>query len=333
MINPWVQFILSAALVVFAGSKLAKNATVVADRTGIGAIWMGALMLPLATSFPEMVTTIRSVLIDSPDMAMGNILGSCLHNLALLVVIDLLGGRGALSTRLNQGHVITASLSIIAVCLACIAMLRVFLIPVGWIGIEALLIAILYLFGNRLVFKYEYKKLALNSVGNATKNNQKSRFLVKDILRFLAAAGVVVIAGALLTDASDQIAFDTGLGHSFVGFIFLAVSTTLPEIVTTIAAARLGFLDMAVANVFGSNFMNLFIIFLADVFFRRAPLLYSVAEINLLSAVMVIMLNVIFIIGLVYCSKKEIALLGYGTFFILVGYLTTIYLVFKFGGY
>lgn len=331
MVNPWLQFCVCAAIIIFAGTRLTKNAAVVAENTGIGTAWAGAIMLPLATSLPELVTTLRAVSINAPDLAMGNILGSCLYNLALLAVIDLLEGRGAMSARINQGHIITASLSIITVCLASIAMLRVVYLPIGWVGLETLLIALVYLIGSRLIYRYEQKKQPLLSLEHEERTKPGSS-TGQAIIYFLLAAMAIVFAGVFLTDAADRIAIMTGLGHTFIGSILLAISTSLPETVTTITALRLGLLDMAVANVFGANFMNLFILFIADIFYRPSPLLYAVSGSNLLSAITVIIFSSIFIFSLVYRSEKKVVRVGYDALLILLGYLTVVYLLFKSGG-
>lgn len=332
MINPWLQFLVSAAVIVYAGSRLTRNAAIVADNIGIGTVWAGAIMLPLATSLPELVTTLRAVTIGVPDLALGNVLGSCLYNLALLAVIDLLEGRGSLARRVTSGHIITASLSIITICLASIAMLGITSLPVGWVGVETLLIALVYIFGGRLVFRYERRNIAPAGSGRRLQKRKQAASTGSAVVRFGVAAALIVVSGVLLTDASDRIAVITGLGHSFVGTLFLAISTSLPETVTTISAVRIGHLDMAVANVFGANFMNLLIVFLADLFYRRGPLLDAVADIHLLSALMVVIMSTVFIFGLVYRSDKRILRVGFDAVFIVALYLAALYLIFKFGG-
>lgn len=332
MINPWLQFIICAGIIVLAGSRLTRSAAVVAENTGLGTVWVGVLMLPLATSLPELVTTLRAVAINAPDLAMGNILGSCLYNLALLAVIDLLEGRGALTARVNQGHIITASLSIITICIASIAMLGIVYLPIGWVGAETLIIALVYIFGGRLLYRYEKKSLPSISAGNEAIASGKPISTGQALLKFIIAAGFIVVAGVLLTDASDQIAVITGLGHTFVGSILLAVSTSLPETVTTITAVRLGYADMAVANVFGANFMNLFIVFVADLFYIHAPLLYAVSESQLLAAVMVIFISTVMVFGLTYRSERKIGRIGYDTLLVMAVYIITVFLLYKSGG-
>ncbi len=332
MVNLWLQYFVCAAIIIYAGSKLTKNAAHVAENTGIGTAWIGAIMLPLATSLPELVATLRAVFINAPDLAAGNILGSCLFNLSLLAVIDIASGKGPLTSRINHGHIVTASLSISAICLASIAMLGIVYLPVGWVGIETLLIAVVYIYGSRMLYRYERKHPSLL---RGSEDIHKAGIAIstgRALLHFSLAAGLIVVAGVLITDASDRIAIETGLGHTFVGSILLAISTSLPETATTLAAVRLGYLDMAVANIFGANFMNLFIVFIADLFYRPGPLLYAVSDNHLVFALMAILISAIIIFGTVYRSEKQIGRIGFDTLLVLAGYFTAAYLLFRSGG-
>lgn len=334
MINPWIQFIISAAVILIAGSRLTRSAAVIATNTGIGMVWAGALLLPLATSLPELVTTLRAVLIDAPDLATGNILGSCLYNLSLLALIDLVEGRGPLTARIKREHILTASLSAVTICLALIGMLGIIIISLGWVGFETVLIALVYLGGSRLLAGNERRGSPLTGHGvfSDPKKLEKRRQTGRAVIQFVFGAALIVIAGILITDASDRIALETGLGQSFVGSIFLAISTSLPETVTTISAVRLGFLDMAVANVFGANYMNLFILFLADMFYRPGPLLQAVGAVNMLSALMVVLLSVLFIFAIIYRPGRVFARMGLDSLLVLAGYILAVYMIFITGG-
>lgn len=332
MVNPWIQFLISAAIIIYAGSKLTRNAAVVAENTGIGSAWVGAMLLPLATSLPELVTTLTAVSIDAPDLALGNLLGSCLYNLALLAMLDMLIGRGNLTARLIQGHIVTVTLSIMTLSLVSIAMLGILVIPVGWIGLESVIIAMVYIFGSRLIYRYEQKNALPSKRDEHFQDNHKLPSTRLALLQFMAAAVIIIAAGVVITDAADRIAITTGLGHSFVGSIFLAISTGLPETVTTVSAMRLGYLDMAVANVFGANVVNVFLVFWADLLYLQAPLLSRVLEIHLLSSIMIIMLSAVFVFGLVYRSERKLFRVGFDSWLILAGYLMTVYLIFIFGG-
>ena len=333
MINHWLQFVLCAIVIVFAGSVLTKSGATISRNTGIGSAWIGALMLPLATSLPELVTTLRAVAIDAPDLALGNIFGSCLYNLALLAVIDLLEGRGPLTGKIDRSHIIIASLSMITVSLAAIAMLGFVVVPVGWIGLETIIIALAYILGSRLLYRYDKKNtVSPVSEDELAEHDRKNETTAFALIRFAISSIFIVTAGVLLTDASDAIALQTGLGHTFIGSILLAISTSLPETVTTITAVRLGLIDMAVANVFGANFMNLFIVFIADLFYRQGPLLDFVSNNHILSALLVIMMSSFIILGMIYRTDKRFARIGYDAWLVLAGYIAAAYLLFKLSG-
>ncbi|MBW6462833.1 MAG: sodium:calcium antiporter [Firmicutes bacterium] len=332
MINPWLQFAVCAVIIVIAGSRLTRMAAIVAHNTGIGTAWIGALMLPLATSLPELVTTLRAVTIDAPDLALGNIFGSCLYNLTLIAVIDLLEGRGPLTARINRGHIIMASMSIITVSFAVVAMLGVINLTISRVSFETVIIALIYIMGSRLLYRYEKRQVSIDLEEAGFRSSRSGQSTGMALFQFLIAAAFIVGAGVFLTDASDKIAVSTGLGHTFVGSIFLAISTSLPETVTTITAVRIGLLDMAVANVFGANFMNLFIVFIADLFYRGGPLLYAVSDNNLFSAIMVIMLSTFVIFGITYRSERKFARIGVDALLVLLGYLVAVYMLYILGG-
>lgn len=332
MINPWLQFLICAVIIVIAGSRLTGNAAIVAKKTGIGTAWAGVLLLPLATSLPELVTTLSAVAIDTPDLAVGNVLGSCLFNIAILFVIDMVEGKGPLSSRISQAHIITASLSIITISLASIGLLGVTYFPVGWLGLETLFIAGVYLLGSRLIYVNEKKAFVEIKTADDVYVQGKDLTVGRALTNFLIAAIFILFSGLLLVNATDRIAIETGLGYTFVGSIFLAISTSLPELVTTMSAVRLGFSDMAVANIFGANFMNLFIIFIADLFYSKGPLLSAASDGNILSALMVVILSSIFIFNLLFRSDRTVIRVGYDTLLIFLGYLTAAYLLFRSGG-
>jgi cation:H+ antiporter len=83
---------------------------------------------------------------------------------------------------------------------------------------------------------------------------------------------VIVACGIRVACVADKIGETCGLSKSFIGTLFLAIISSLPELTTTIAAGRMGRFEMAVGNIFGSNIFNIMVLGLADVFYRKAPL-------------------------------------------------------------
>ena len=108
---------------------------------------------------------------------------------------------------------------------------------------------------------------------------------------FVLATAVLVVVSPWLVQSSVAIADVTGLGTGFVGTALLAVVTSLPELVTTLAAARLGAYDLAVGNLFGSNMFNMFILGLTDVFFTQGRFLAAIHPAFALAGLLALLLT------------------------------------------
>ena len=142
----------------------------------------------------------------------------------------------------------------------------------------------------------------------------------------LGMAAVIVLAGMWLSMVGDRMALPRsrggfGLGQSFVGTFFLAVSTSLPELVICVASVRMGFLNMAVGNIFGSNMFNLVIVFTADVGLRGASILHCASASHLVSVAMIMVLTSVAVVSLQYRSKRHFANLGLDVWLMLLLYV------------
>lgn len=330
MLTAWLHFVVGALLVILAGVVLTKNADVLGRALGLGAGWAGVLILPLATSLPELVSSIRAALIQAPDLAIGNLFGSNLFNITIIAIIDLMQGKGSLFARLKEGHVITASFTIALISIAGLGLLLPF--PTfggGWIGLDTLLLMASYLVAAKLITGYEKRGLHNPSSDNhGDVNTGYADKPINALFYFILAAGVILFAGTYLTDASDIIALETGLERTFVGSIFLAVATSLPEVVTTSTAARMGKLDMAVGNVFGANMYNMFILAVIDLVYLPGPLLRESSFSHLVTILLCVTLTAFAITGLVNRSKRSIGPFGLDSFVIIFGYLAGVVVLF-----
>ena len=219
-------------------------------------------------------------------------------------------------------------MGIILTCYAAIIMLVPMPGRVGWIGLDTMAIPFFYLFGNWLLARMERR----HAIEAATIDlAARGRSLGKAVLWFLVAAGVIVVAGTTLADTGEAIARETGLGQTVVGSFFIAITTSLPELVTTFTAARLGILDMAIGNIFGANLFNIMILFFADLFYARGPIMHSISPSHLVVALMSVILTAIAVAGLIYRSQRSFVRLGVDSITIVAGYVLAMILLF-FGG-
>ncbi|TAN44012.1 MAG: sodium:calcium antiporter [Nitrospirae bacterium] len=303
----WLGFFICTSVIVYSGTKLSKYGDIIAEKTGLGRAWIGLVLMASVTSLPELVTGISSVTYAGvPDIAVGDVLGSCVFNMLILAVLDTLYRPAPISTKAHQGHVLSAAFGLLLLSIVCVSMfLRENISPVGWIGPYSFLFMLIYLTAMRLVFSYEKRKIAEFLKEMAEELRYKDVSMKTAVLLYVANALIVVIAAIFLPKIGEGIAEATGLGQTFVGNIFIAVSTSLPEVVVSIAAVKMGAVDLAIGNLFGSNIFNIFILALDDIFFLKGPLLSHASPNHIISALSAIAMTTIAIIGLTYRAEKK----------------------------
>jgi cation:H+ antiporter len=118
-------------------------------------------------------------------------------------------------------------------------------------------------------------------------------------------AAVIVFAATYLPGLAARLAEQSGLAQSFVGSLFMAASTSMPEVVVSMAAARIGAIDMAVGNLFGSNVFNVAILGLDDLLYTKGPLLAQVSAAHAVTLVSAMLMTAIAIIGLTYRAQRK----------------------------
>ena len=121
------------------------------------------------------------------------------------------------------------------------------------------------------------------------------------------AALFVIGAGIWLAFVGDQIAENTGWGESFVGSLFIAFTTSLPEITVSFAALRLGAIDMSISNIIGSNLFNMVIIGIANIFYWQEPILAHVSDSHIYTGLIVIVMTGVVITGLILRSQHKLS--------------------------
>ncbi len=338
-----VEFIICALIIVFAGIKLSRYGYAIGKATGLSGAWIGLIFLAGITSVPELTTCIGSVILISDatrasDLALGNIFGSCIFNLMIIVILDFIEGKGPLLIRVKSGHILSASYGILLMAVATmgIAVASILkLIPPNFGWIFSLVIAFVYLTNVRLTFRYERKDhLSQNKVVWTSEDGPRALLYLK----FCVVGAIIILAGLWLVKLAASLAefefrlFGSSfrLGESFTGTIFLAIATSMPEIVVTISAFRLGAADMALGNIFGSNIFNIAIIPILDIF-SRGIIFLSASSTNIIILVIAIILTVITIIGLTYRSEKSFLRLGWDSITMLIIYILGMYTLFRAG--
>jgi len=181
-----------------------------------------------------------------------------------------------------------------------------------------------------MIYRYD-KKNPLDPDDQEKEDLNPNYTLNKALLGFAACAVVIVFSGYRLTITADQISVVTGIDQSFIGSIMVAAATSLPELVATISAIRIGAFNMAVGNVFGSNIFNMTVIFFADLFYRQGVLLEDARIVHILTATVGIVMATIILIGLFYRSRRSFMWMGWDAIAAAVVYFVGVYLLFQLG--
>jgi len=151
-------------------------------------------------------------------------------------------------------------------------------------------------------------------------------------LRFTLASLAIIGAGIWLAFIGKEIADTYNLSSSFVGSLFLAITTSMPELVVSITAVRLGAIDMAVADILGANMLNMANIFTADIFYSQGPILSSVSSDHLITAAVAIVMTLLIIIGLRFQpERKTFRFISWYSIALIILYLIGSYAIFYVG--
>jgi len=330
----WFEFILCCVLIALAGTQLSRYGDAIADKTGLGRTWIGLVLLATVTSLPELVTGVTSVTVaDVPDIAVGDILGSCVFNLLIIVVLDFLYQEKSVYTKASQGHILSAAFGVMMIAFVGFQIVLSSNGPVrslGWVSLATPLIFFLYIVAMRTVFRYEKRQIA--EFADAEKDLYPDLTLRQAVARYIAAAMVVVLAGIWLPFVASQLAEEMGWAQSFVGTLFVSIVTSLPEVVVTIAALRLGAVDLAVGNLFGSNLFNVMILGIDDLLYVKGPLYAAIAPVHAVSALSAVMMTGVAIVALFYRPQQRLfRTVGWVSVFLFTTYVINSYVVYLFG--
>jgi cation:H+ antiporter len=303
-----LKFVLCLVIILFAGTKLAQYGDAIAEKTGLGRIWIGLVLIAAITTMPELVTSVSSVaLVHSADLALGTLLGSCCFNLSILALLDILHSRTPVLSVASPRHVITAGWAALLIAIAAAGIIaggRVSFLASGWVGIPSIVIIILYLLGMWWIIRRERKQRLYDA---PTTSPQYDEFTTRTVcIRFALAAAAVIAAGIWLSFIGNEISETTGWGGTFVGTLFLAITTSAPELVVAVSALRLGAVDLAVADILGANMLDIAIIAPVDLAHGQGFILSSVSKGHLIVASVAVMMSLLVIAGLRFRQNRKI---------------------------
>lgn len=314
----WLQFSVCVGVIGVAGVRLSRYGDAIAALTGLSRNWIGLILLATVTSLPELVTGLSAVtLAAAPDIAIGDVLGSCIFNLAILAMIDVSYRHRPLYAQAGSGHIVSAGFGVILLAAVGLALLlsRQGMMPaLGHISLASLAIFALYLVAMRAIYLTEQRHVS--AAVAATKSDTT---LKAALMGYGVASAVIVGAGIWLPIIGVELAQVMGWSNSFVGTLFVAFATSVPELATTWGAMRLGAVDMALGNLLGSNLFDVLILALDDFAYLPGPIYRAIAPVHAVSALTACLMSGVVIVSLAYrpvsrvwhlASWASLALLG-----------------------
>jgi len=296
----WLSLLACLGLIGLAGVRLSRYGDIIAEKSGLSRGWIGLILMATVTSLPELVTGLSSVtLAGVPNIAVGDVLGSCVFNLLIIVVLDVLYRRTSIFSLVGQGNILSAGYGIALIGFTGFNLLlyREGHFPsLGHVGYYSPVILLLYLLAMRSLYRYEQADVGRYVEDRAELYPDIS--LKQAVRGYLLASVAVVAAGVWLPYIAADLALAMHWRQSFVATLFVAAVTSAPEVVVTLAALRMGAADLAIGNLFGSNLFNIAILALDDLAYTKGPLFASISLAHAASAFSAMMMSGLAIVGL-----------------------------------
>ena len=264
----WVEFSIVSLLVIVFGYLLSDRADTLAEALNIGKGLIGFILLGFATSIPELVSTLSStVLLDNPLLGSGNIIGSNNANLFILFASLLFTA----SLRKKGNHLDDESLVSVSFCFFTTSIFTAAVLFSGKPSVYGLSVYS-YLIGA--VFFLSIYELHKTSKANTEKKEKEklSPGFYAGLIFYLA---VLVVSSYYLSVVVDKISRVTSFGATASGALFLAWSTSLPELAVTVSSVIIGSSEMGIGNILGSNIFNMFVLAVAEIFSRSRISVFS----------------------------------------------------------
>ena len=308
----------AAALAVWvAGTRLARYADQIAEKTGFGRELLGILLLGGMTSLPELAVGVFATMAGSPALSVNDVLGSAAINVVILAVADAVYGRDALtSTPQSPGVLLQGALGILMLSLVVGAGIAGDVLVLGmgawsWLLLTAFLCAVWVIWksqGTSAWLPTQQRPALASSSDTGTIHGDASLRIL--LLQTVGVGAVILVAGFMLARSAEVLAVETGLGTSFFGAVLLGFSTSLPELSTVLAALRLRRYEMALADIFGTNIFNVAIIVLVDALHPGGPILVQAGRFAAFSALLASVMTALYLIGMIERRNRTVLRMG-----------------------
>ena len=244
-------FIIGLVLLIKGGDWFVDGAAGLARRFRLPDIIVGATVVSIGTTLPEVMVSATGALGGQGSMAYGNAIGSIICNTALIAAISVAVNPGPVNTKSMKLPVIFFFGSALVYCVAAYALGRFD----RWLGILLLLIFAVY-----MVITVRQGLKNPETVEEEEEGETKSHSLIMELLLLVVGAAVIAVGADLLVNHGTFIAKELGVPETVIALTFVALGTSLPELVTTITSLKKGRASLGIGNVIGANIFNLVLV-------------------------------------------------------------------------
>lgn len=309
-------YLVLAVFVVYFSIKLSFYVDELDKKTNLSGAFIGGIMLAAVTSLPELFTSITSVVIGSPELVLGNVLGSDNFNLIIIGICLLFAAAQFTRSKISKTHLFTLLLTLLMFGAAFFGVTHqnsTINLVIFSIDVASVAILIIYIINVKLI--------AGDDEGGSEDPAATDMSPRQILVRFVFFAVLLVVVSIILTQVTDQIAERLQLGKTVAGAVFLGVATSLPELTSSINLVRLNNFNASIGNVTGSNIFNFIILVFGDFLLTKGSIYINDGA----STVMILFGVVSTVLAiLVMFSKKNVWVLRLLGLLLIVSYVCSI---------
>lgn len=325
-------FCLCSAVIAICGTRLAAVADRLADRAGIGEALTGGVFLGAATSLSGSVLSVAAALNGEADLALSNAYGGIAAQTFFLAIAD------ASYRKVNLEHAAASAENILQgsllVCLLAILLIAAFTPAWSFWGVHPAtpLLLVGYAFGIRLVQRARlqpmwHPRLTRETREDIPDEENARRGLAGLVTAFALLGGTLALSGWVMQLVASALVAKTGISATIVGALFTSLATSLPELVTTVAAVRRGALTLAFSGIIGGNAYDTLFAAFSDVAYRPGSIYHAMDEVLLFWVAVSILMTSVLIMGMLVREERGIANIGFESFLVGVFYVGAVVLL------
>ncbi len=321
-----VVFCACAVVIALAGTRITRVVDQLADRTGIGEAVAGAILLGASTSLGGSVLSVTAAWNGHAELAVSNALGGIAVQTFFLAIADMVYRRANLEHA--AASVPNMMQNSLLICLLSLILFAPYLPDYAIAGVHPVTPVLLgvYVYGTLLVRRANDSPMWRPSITRETREDKPDHLTAMPPLsrlwaEFLLLMSVLALAGWTLEPAATVIADRANLTQTVVGVMLTAISTSIPELVTSIAAVRRGALTLAVGGIIGGNAFDTLFTAASDIAYRDGSIYHAMPEDSKFWAVLTLLMSGVLLMGLIRRERHGIGQIGMESVSIMVLYL------------